>query len=239
VPTFGVKTNEGARHGVHAPGERPGTRAVAKHVRMSAYKARVVLDLIRGKDVNEADAILQFTEREAAEVIRKALRSAVANAQNNEGIDPEVLYVSACFADEGTTIKRWRPRARGRATRIRKRTCHITVIVAAYTPEEQERRQVREVARGATGTRQTRSAAAARAARVARSKQAAPVVDEPTTDTAVAAEVDEELDAAPAVTEEAAETPDVDEELESAPDAAEETETVEDDATDTEDEDED
>jgi len=178
VPTFGVKTNEGARRGVHAPGERPGTRAVAKHVRMSAYKARVVLDLIRGKDVNEADAILQFTEREAAEVIRKALRSAVANAQNNEGIDPEVLYVSACFADEGMTIKRWRPRARGRATRIRKRTCHITVIVAAYTPEEQERRQVREVARGTTGTRQTRSAAAARAARVARSKQAAPVVGE-------------------------------------------------------------
>jgi large subunit ribosomal protein L22 len=145
---------------------------------MSAYKARVVLDLVRGKDVAEADAILQFTEREAAHVIRKALRSAVANAQNNEGIDPEVLYVSACFADEGTTIKRWRPRARGRATRIRKRTCHITVIVAAYTPEEQERRQVREVARGATGTRQTRSAAAARAARVARSKQAAPVVGE-------------------------------------------------------------
>src|SRR5215207_4282480 len=97
---FGVKTNEGARPGVHEPGERLGTRAVATHVRMSAYKARVVLDLIRGKDVAEADAILQFTEREAADVIRKALRSAVANAQNNEGIDPEVLYVSACFADE-------------------------------------------------------------------------------------------------------------------------------------------
>jgi large subunit ribosomal protein L22 len=176
---FGVKTNEGARPGVHGPGERLGTRAVAKHVRMSAYKARVVLDLVRGKDVAEADAILQFTEREAAHVIRKALRSAVANAQNNEGIDPEVLYVSACFADEGTTIKRWRPRARGRATRIRKRTCHITVIVSAYTPEEQERRQAREIARGATPGRAARPAAASRAARVARSRAAeAPVVDE-------------------------------------------------------------
>src|SRR5687768_3015476 len=121
---FGVKTNEGARHGTHEPGERPGTRAQVKYVRMSAYKARVVLDLIRGLDVTEAESTLRFTEREAARVVRKCLLSAVANAQNNDGIDPETLYVSACFADEGMTIKRWRPRARGRATRILKRTCH-------------------------------------------------------------------------------------------------------------------
>jgi large subunit ribosomal protein L22 len=191
MPAYGVKTNEGARRGVHAPGERLGTRAVAKHVRMSAYKARVVLDLIRGKEVAEADAILQFTEREAAEVIRKVLRSAVANAQNNEGIDPEVLYVSACFADEGMTIKRWRPRARGRATRIRKRTCHITIIVSAYTTEEQERRRTRDETRGG---RAARTAAASRAARVAKSRQAAPAVGEPTADDAVAVEVDEELE---------------------------------------------
>ena len=76
---------------------------------MSAYKARVVLDLIRGMDVAEAEATLRFTEREAARVVRKCLLSAVANAENNEGIDPEILYVSACYADEGMTIKRWRP----------------------------------------------------------------------------------------------------------------------------------
>ncbi len=170
---FGVKTNEGARFGVHEPGERPGTRAQVKYVRMSAYKARQVLDLIRGMEVAEAESTLRFTEREAARVVRKCLLSAVANAENNDGIDPETLYVSACYADEGMTIKRWRPRARGRATRIRKRTCHITVIVSPYSPDELERRRRRDEARGASGTRRTRTAAEARAARVARSRQAA------------------------------------------------------------------
>ena len=178
--SFGVKTNEGARHGVHEPGERPGVRAQVRYVRMSAYKARVVLDLIRGMDVAEAEATLRFTEREAARVVRKCLLSAVANAENNESIDPEVLYVSACFADEGMTIKRWRPRARGRATRIRKRTCHITVIVSPYSADELDRRRRRDEARGSTGTRRTRTAAEARAARVARSRKA-DQVDEPTT----------------------------------------------------------
>jgi large subunit ribosomal protein L22 len=170
--TFGVKTNEGARRGVHAPGQRPGTRAQVKFVRMSAYKARVVLDLIRGMEVAEADATLRFTEREAARVVRKCLASAVANAANNDGIDPEILYVSACFADEGMTIKRWRPRARGRATRIRKRTCHITVIVSPYSPDELERRRRRDEARGVSGKGRARTASEARAARVARSRQA-------------------------------------------------------------------
>ena len=109
IPTTG-KTNE-----------RPGTRAVAMHVRMSAYKARVVLDLIRNKDVATADEILRFSDREAAAVIRKVLRSAVANAEHNDDQIPEDLFVSACFADEGKTLRRMRPRARGRATRIRKR----------------------------------------------------------------------------------------------------------------------
>ena len=180
MPAFGVKTNEGARPGVHEPGERPGVRAQVKYVRMSAYKARVVLDLVRGMDVTEAEATLRFTEREAARVVRKCLLSAIANAQNNEGIDPETLYVSACYADEGMTIKRWRPRARGRATRIRKRTCHITVIVSPFSPDELERRRSRDEARGASGTRRTRTASEARAARVARSRSAAaPVEDEP------------------------------------------------------------
>ena len=178
--TYGVKTNEGARPGTHEPGERVGTRAVAKHVRMSAYKARVVLDLIRGKDVLEADAILQFTEREAAEVIRKALRSAVANAQNNEGIDPETLYVSACFADEGPTLRRFRPRARGRATRIRKRTCHITIVVTRMSEADLERKRRREEAQRPTGRRGGRAGVAptaSRRARVAKSRQAAAAKD--------------------------------------------------------------
>ena len=124
---FGVKTNE-----------RPGTRAEVRYVRMSAYKAREVLDLIRGKEMQQADEILQFCERDAAIVVRKCLASAAANAENNDQIDPEELYVSACFADEGPTLKRWRPRARGRATRIRKRTCHITVILSRLSPEQLE-----------------------------------------------------------------------------------------------------
>src|SRR5213075_1694291 len=93
-------------------------------------KARVVLDLIRDKDVQTADEILKFSERDAAIVIRKALHSAVANAEHNDEQIADDLFVSACFADEGKTMRRFRPRARGRATRIRKRTCHITIIVS-------------------------------------------------------------------------------------------------------------
>jgi large subunit ribosomal protein L22 len=124
----GLKTNE-----------REGTRAVLRHARMSPYKVREVLDLVRGRPVHEAEDILRFSERDAAFTVGKVLQSAVANAQNNDELDPEELYVSACYADEGTTIKRWRPRARGRATRIRKRTCHITVIVSRL-PEDQLQR---------------------------------------------------------------------------------------------------
>lgn len=121
----GLKTNE-----------REGTRAVLRHARISPYKVREVLDLVRGRPVHEAEDILRFSERDAAFTVGKVLQSAVANAHNNDGQDPEELYVSACFADEGTTIKRWRPRARGRATRIRKRTSHITVIVSRLPDEE-------------------------------------------------------------------------------------------------------
>ena len=144
VPTTG-KTNE-----------RPGTKAVARHVRMSAYKARVVLDLIRGKDVQTADEVLRFSEREAAAVIRKVLRSAVANAEHNDEQIIDDLYVSACFADEGKTLRRMRPRARGRATRIRKRTTHITVIVSRMPEVEIERRRLKEAQR--PGSRAARRA---------------------------------------------------------------------------------
>jgi large subunit ribosomal protein L22 len=123
--------------------ERPGTRAVHRHSGMSASKARQVLDLIRGVDVQRAAEILNGVEREAAEVIGKVLASAVANAAHNDQQNPEELYVSACYADEGATMKRWRPRARGRATRIRKRTCHITIIVSRLPAEKLELRRRR------------------------------------------------------------------------------------------------
>ena len=109
-------------------------RAIAKHVRMSPRKVRLVVDLIRGKPVNDAYAILQFSKKAAAVPVEKTLRSAVANAQykaeeDGEVLDVDELVVSECFADEGPTLKRWRARAMGRASPIRKRTSHITVVV--------------------------------------------------------------------------------------------------------------
>ncbi len=95
-----------------------------------------MLDLVRGQSYARAVELLDHTDRGAAPVVAKLLRSAAANAEHNEGLDPGELYVSTAYADEGTTLKRWRPRARGRATRIRKRTCHITVILARM-PEDQ------------------------------------------------------------------------------------------------------
>ncbi len=166
--------------------ERPGTRAVARHVRMSAYKARVVLDLIRGKDVTEAEQILRFTERDAARVIRKVLASAVANAEHNDSLPADELYVAACFADEGRTLRRFRPRARGRATRIRKRMCHITIIVDRLPADELERRRQREAAR--PGSRAARRAAQEAAEQRRRRRRRggagdaeAPEAEEPTT----------------------------------------------------------
>jgi large subunit ribosomal protein L22 len=154
--------------------ERPGTKAQARYVRMSATKARVVLDLIRDKEVQEAAEILEFVERDAAIVIRKLLASAVANAENNDGQDPTELFVSACFADEGPTLKRWRPRARGRATRIRKRTCHMTIIVSRLPEHRLDLRRKAEAASttgAGRGRRRIAAAAASRAARVAKSRQ--------------------------------------------------------------------
>jgi large subunit ribosomal protein L22 len=170
MPAFGVKTNE-----------RPGTRAQARYVRMSAYKARQVLDLIRNKEVQQADEILQFAERDAAIVIRKCLASAMANAENNDGIDAAELFVSACYADEGPTLKRWRPRARGRATRIRKRTCHITIIVSRLSEEQLERRRRAEAASpsgAGRGRRRAQAVTESRRARVAKSRQREQAVEE-------------------------------------------------------------
>jgi large subunit ribosomal protein L22 len=137
--------------------ERPGTRAVHRHSGMSASKARQVLDLIRGEDVQRAAEILNGTEREAAEVIGKVLQSAVANAAHNDQQNPEELYVSACYADEGATMKRWRPRARGRATRIRKRTSHITIIVSRLPADKLELRRKRMEAVSSNRSRRVES----------------------------------------------------------------------------------
>ena len=158
--------------------ERPGTRAQVKNVRMSATKARVVLDLVRGKSVAEAIDVLTYTERAAAEVIGKCLDSAVANAAHNDQIDPETLFVSACYADEGRTLYRWRPRARGRATRIRKRTCHITMIVSPMPAGMLAREQAkREAIPGSRAARRRGQEAASRRDRVAKS-QATGVADQ-------------------------------------------------------------
>lgn len=135
---------------------RPGAHASVRNIRVSAFKARPVLRLIQGESYEEAIEILKFCERGAADVITKCLRSAAANAEHNESIDPEELFVFSCFADEGPTMRRWRPRARGRATRIHKRTCHITIQLMRYTPEELAERAARE---------STTSAAAAEARR--------------------------------------------------------------------------
>jgi len=151
--------------------ERPGTRAQVRHARMSATKAREVLDLVRGLPVGEAADVLRFTERAASEVIARCLASAVANAQHNDELDPDTLYVSACYADEGPTLKRWRPRARGRATRIRKRMCHITIIVSPMPPEMAAKVEAKQAAGApAAGGRRRRGAAESRRARVARSR---------------------------------------------------------------------
>jgi large subunit ribosomal protein L22 len=104
-------------------------KAVAKYVRIAPRKVRVVMDLIRGKNVAEAFAILKFTPKAGADVIEKVLKSAVANAENNFDMDVDKLYVSTAFVDQGPTLKRIHPRSRGQAFKILKRTSHVTVIV--------------------------------------------------------------------------------------------------------------
>ena len=128
--------------------DRMRVRAQAKWVRTSARKARVVLDNIRGRSVPEARTILAFTTRAAATDIEKVLRSAVANAEANHGLDGDELVVEAAYADEGPTLKRWKPRARGRVNRIRKRMCHVTLVLAEV-PEENTRRRPRKRAAAA------------------------------------------------------------------------------------------
>ncbi len=212
---------------------RPGTRAQTRFVRMSATKARVVLNLIRGKQVGEAAEILAFTQRLASEPIEKCLRSAVANAEHNEDIAADELFISACFADEGPTLKRFRPRARGRAGRIHKQTCHITIEVSRLTEDELDelRRRSELKAEGGRPSRRARGDGGDRARRVAKSRAAAEQVDAEETDevtetedvTADAVEAAQTAEAAETETAEAAET----EDTETGTAEAAETETAE------------
>jgi large subunit ribosomal protein L22 len=122
-----------------ATAERQEVRAVARWVRMSPRKARLVTEHIRGRSVPEARTVLAFTPRAAAREIEKVLRSAVANAEANHNLEGDQLVVSAAYVDEGPVMKRWRARARGRAVRVRKPTCHITVVLAAPAAIEPEK----------------------------------------------------------------------------------------------------
>ena len=105
------------------------TRAVAKFVRISPRKIRLVMDQVRGKQVGDALNMLSFAPQRGARILKKLVNSAIANAEQNTGVDVDSLYIMRIYADEGPTLKRWRPRAQGRATSIRKRTSHLTVVL--------------------------------------------------------------------------------------------------------------
>jgi large subunit ribosomal protein L22 len=115
-----------------------------------------VLGLIRGLDVEEAREVLRFCERGAADEVGKLLDSAIANAEHNDNLPVDELFVARCWADEGPTMKRFRPRARGRGTRIRKRTSHVTIVVARYSDDELMRRRARDAASGGAADRRRR-----------------------------------------------------------------------------------
>jgi large subunit ribosomal protein L22 len=185
----GPKLNERS----YVAGERSGTKATAKYVRTSASKVRVVLDLVRGLDVKSADQILQLTERHTAIPVRKLLASAVANAVNNDNQDADELFVIACFADEGPTLKRFKPRARGRASRILKRTCHVTIIVARMSDARISIIQARAERQGVGSGR---PAATSRRDRVARSKEQAAETSVDADNAAVEADLDGDVNIA-------------------------------------------
>jgi large subunit ribosomal protein L22 len=128
----------------------PETRASLRHLRTSPSKVREVLGLIRGREIDDARERLRFSTRGPAGDVLKLLDSAVANAESNQSLPEDELFVARAYADEGPTLKRWRPRARGRGTRIRKRTAHVTIVLSRFSDEELERRRDREAATGPT-----------------------------------------------------------------------------------------
>ena len=139
----------------------PGARAVARHVRISPNKARRVVNLVRGLPAKEALTVLQFAPQAASEQVYKVLASAIANAENNERLDPDALLVSEAFVDEGPTLKRFRPRAQGRAFRINKRTSHITVEVSEVASSavlaQKSRKARRDTGQSGPATQQSSS----------------------------------------------------------------------------------
>lgn len=148
--------------------ERPQTRAVVKYVGRSAYKVRQVCDLIRGKDAEEAQNILLLCNRGAAEEVGKLLNSAMANASHNQNIPGEELFVKEIFADEGPTMKRFKPRARGRASSIRKRMSHVTIVLERKDDAAIEFKASKEQGTGAANAREQRR----RRAEASKAKQA-------------------------------------------------------------------
>jgi large subunit ribosomal protein L22 len=170
--------------------EYPSAVAKARFVHVSASKARRVIDLVRGKSVSDALDILRWAPQSASEPVAKVIASAAANAQNNEGLDPATLVVATVYADEGPTAKRIRPRAQGRAFRIRKRTSHITVVVESR-PSREDR------AGRSAGTARARRAQGSRAAA---SKKAAGAATEATSRTASKAAAEAPATKAPATT---------------------------------------
>jgi large subunit ribosomal protein L22 len=193
--------------------ETQTVRAQAKWVRTSARKARLVAEHIRGRSVPEARAVLAFTPRAAARDMEKVLRSAVANAEANLGWNGEDLFVSAAYVDEGPTLKRWRARARGRVARIKKRTCHITLVLE-QSPEAVATRRRRRSAAGETEPRRRIPAPRRRAKGEAQEPEAT------VTEAAVVETEEPQVEEAPVVEEPTA----VEETPAAAPEAAEEPE---------------
>ena len=172
-------------------------RAQAKWVRTSPPKARLVVEHIRGRSVPEARTVLAFTTRAAARDVEKVLRSAVANAESNHGLIGDDLYVSAAYVDEGPTLKRWRARARGRAARIRKHTCHITVKVAPMAVSAPPARKAAAAPVAEAKPKRTRRTARPSAPEAV---AAAPVAEAPRAEAAPAAEAPVEEKPKPAGT---------------------------------------
>src|SRR5262249_47401947 len=127
-------------------GPVPETRASLRHVRTSPSKVREVLGMIRGREIDDARERLRFSTRGPADEVLKLLDSAVANAESNQSLPEDELFVARAYADEGPTLKRWRPRARGPGTR--KRTCHVTIVLSRFSDDELERRRRQEAATG-------------------------------------------------------------------------------------------
>ena len=156
----------------------PGARAVARHVRISPNKARRVVNLVRGLPAKQALTVLQFAPQAASVQVQKVLASAMANAENNERLDPDALLVSEAFVDEGPTLKRFRPRAQGRAYRIRKRTCHITIAVEAVQVARPARKAAAKKAQPAAAKATPERSAPARKA----TKKAEPAASQSSTE---------------------------------------------------------